>query len=299
MLTHDYVRPFMLARGAVRGRITRLQNTSSTIIGRHDYPDAVSHLLAQLLALAALLSSQLKGEGIVTIQLRGSGPVSLVVVDAVVGGELRGYADIDAEQRDKLAEFPQDVAPRALLGSEGYLAITLDTGSAERYQGVVALEGDSLAGALEAYFANSQQLEMRCQIAAEKQHGAWHAGALLIERLAFEGGRDGGDEAAHEESWRYAQAMGQTLGREELLDVQTPLEDILFRLFHEEGVEIYDETSLCVGCRCSRERMLSVLQSMSKNDKTEMIINGYVAVHCQFCNQEQRFSANEIGVSEN
>ena len=291
----------MLTQGAVRGRIARLIETSGTIIGRHDYPDAVSHLLAELLALAAMLSSQLKTDGIVTIQLRGNGPVSLVVVDAVVGGELRGYADFDPENKAALAEMPAKASPRSLVGDDSYMAITLDQGEAgQRYQGVVALEGNSLGDALESYFANSQQLEMRCQLAAGKsESGKWHAGAMLVERLAYEGGEGQPSEDMHAESWRYAQASAQTLSSAELLEVSAPVEDILFRLFHEEGVEVYEETPLRVGCRCSRERMLHVLQSMADDDKTEMIVDGVVGVHCQFCNIEQTFTPEEIGVAVN
>ena len=301
MSVNDYVRPFMLSQGAVRGRITRLVGTSAIIIGRHDYPDAVSRLLAELLALAAMLSSQLKADGIVTIQLRGNGPVSLVVVDAITGGELRGYADFAPEEKEMLAAMPADTAPKKLIGDDGYLAITLDQREAgQRYQGVVALEGNSLGDALENYFANSQQLEMRCQIAAQKNEaGKWNAGAMLVERLAYEGGEGSMSEDAHAESWRYAQASAQTVTDDELVDITLPVEEILFRLFHEEGVEVFEETPLSIGCRCSRERMLNVLNSMHDDDKTEMIVDGVISVHCQFCNTAQEFTPDEIGVSVN
>ena len=164
----------------------------------------------------------------------------------------------------------------------------------------MALEGNSLSDALENYFANSQQLEMRCQIAAQKNEaGKWNAGAMLVERLAYEGGEGGMSEDAHAESWRYAQASAQTVTDDELVDITLPVEEILFRLFHEEGVEVFEETPLSIGCRCSRERMLNVLNSMHDDDKTEMIVDGVISVHCQFCNTAQEFTPDEIGVSVN
>jgi len=176
----DYVIPFLRETEGARGRIVRLGPVANTILSRYEYPTPVANLLGELLLVAAMLGNNLKQEGIFTIQLRGSGPVSLIVVDAAYGGQLRGFADVKPE-----AVFDKETyRPAELVGKDAYLAITLDPGEGmQRYQGVVALEGETITEALVNYFTYSQQLDVLFNLTVEKQAAEWVAGGFMLERM--------------------------------------------------------------------------------------------------------------------
>lgn len=284
--------PFMLEGGQVRGRVVRLGSVADTILSRYQYPAPVRRLLGELLVVAAMLSANLKQEGIFTIQIKGNGPVPLVVVDAVFGGALRGYAEVPDENRVQL-ESLADYSPRALVGENAYLAITLDPGAGmQRYQGIVGLEGDSVAEALTNYFTQSEQLDVALMLAVSEQ-SPWNVSGFMIERLP----EVVAASEANAESWRYARAVAATITPEELRDPLLDAPVLLYRLFHEEGVWVYDPHPLSIGCRCSRERIEKLLLSMSATDRAEMIVDGKASVHCQFCNKSEVFAPQEIGVS--
>lgn len=284
--------PFMLEGGQVRGRVVRLGSVADTILSRYQYPAPVRRLLGELLVVAAMLSANLKQEGIFTIQIKGNGPVPLVVVDAVFGGALRGYAEVPDENRVQL-ESLADYSPRALVGENAYLAITLDPGAGmQRYQGIVGLEGDSVAEALTNYFTQSEQLDVALMLAVSEQ-SPWNASGFMIERLP----EVVAASEANAESWRYARAVAATITPEELRDPLLDAPVLLYRLFHEEGVWVYDPHPLSIGCRCSRERIEKLLLSMSATDRAEMIVDGKASVHCQFCNKSEVFTPDELGLS--
>ena len=286
----DILTPFMLEGGAVRGRIVRLGPTADTVLGRYDYPPQVARMLGELLVAAAMLSANLKQSGIFTVQVRGHGLVPLIVVDAVYGGELRGYAEV-SPAADAAIRAHTEYSPRKLVGDGAYLAITLDQGeNTERYQGIVSLEGDSIAEALMGYFTNSEQLEVEVKLAVTHEEH-WRAAGMMIERMPNAAGLD------VDESWRYARAVSATVTDEELFDPLLDAPALLYRLFHEEGVWVYDPQILSVGCRCSRERILSILMGMSITERADMVMDGAVTVHCQFCNKEELFLPNELGLS--
>lgn len=286
----DVLTPFMLEGACVRGRVVRLGAVAETILSRHDYPPHVSRLLGELLVAAAMLSANLKAQGIFTIQVRGNGLVPLVVVDGVYGGQLRGFAEVKPESRPTI-EALTEYSPRALVGEGAYLAITLDAG-AHRYQGIVALEGDSVAEALMAYFTNSEQLEVKVQLAV--RHDAhWRAAGFMVERMP-----DAKESTNPEEDWAYAKAITATVTDAELVDPLLDAPELLYRLFHERGVWVYDPQSLSVGCRCSRERILGILTGMPLADRADMVVEGKIDVHCQFCNKSEIFTPKEVGLSE-
>lgn len=286
------VTPFMLANGQVRGRVVRLGGVSATILARYNYPPQVRQMLGELLAVAAMLSANLKQEGIITLQVRGKGLVPLMVVDAVFGGDLRGYAEVSPEA-DAAIRAMDSYSPVALVGEGAYLAITLDTGEgAGRYQGIVGLEGDSVSAALANYFSHSEQLEVEVRLAV-REDAPWIAGGFLIERMP----PATADVAANEEAWAYARAISATVTDEEMLDPLLDAQTLLYRLFHEEGVVVYTGKSLGVGCRCSRERISGLLMSMSANDRADMIVGGFADVHCQFCNKSEKFTPAELGLT--
>lgn len=282
--------PFMLQGEQVRGRIVRLGSVADTVLGRYDYPPHVARLLGEMLLAAAMLSANLKDRGIFTLQIRGNGLVPLVVVDVVYGGQIRGYADVPEASREALLNMAT-YSPRALVGEGAYLAITLDSGvGAERYQGIVALEGDSIAEALTAYFTNSEQINVAVELAAAHMDG-WRAGGIMIERMP-----DASDKAKTDDSWDYARAVMRTVTAAELLDPLLDAPELLYRLFHEEGVWVYDPQFLSVGCRCSRERITDVLKTIPGSDLQDMVVDGVIDVHCQFCNKSEVFKPADIGL---
>ena len=286
----DILTPFMLEGGQVRGRVVRLGSVAETVLARYDYPAPAARLLGELLLAAAMLSANLKSDGIFTIQVRGTGLIPLIVVDAVYGGQLRGFADVRPEARAAI-EAVTDYSPRLLVGEGAYLAITLDAGGDRgRYQGIVSLEGDSIAEALTSYFTNSEQLEVNVQFALARG-ASWSAGGLMIERMPDIKPGDNADE-----SWNYARAVTATVTQAELLDPLLDAPALLYRLFHEEGVWVYDPQTLSVGCRCSRERIIGILASMNEEDRADMVVDGKVDVHCQFCNRSEVFTPDEIGL---
>lgn len=291
----DSITPFTLDGADVRGRVVRLGAVATRILTQYDYPPAVTHVLGELLVVAAMLGSNLKQEGIFTLQIRGNGLVPLLVVDAVYGGQLRGFAEVPAESVAAIRAFGDHATPRQLFGDDAYFAITLDPGAnMQRYQGVVALEGDDVADALVHYFTHSQQVDVLFKLAVAKQAttGSWQAGGLMVERLPAEQGAEQDDEA-----WRYTSAIAATVKGEELLDPLLEPPQLLYRLYHEEGVWAHDPLPVSVGCRCSRARIHQLLMSMPVTDRADMIVDGVASVHCQFCNSTQRFTPDELGLA--
>ncbi len=289
----NHLTPFLLESGHVRGRVVRLGDVSHTILTRYDYPPAVANMLGELLLVAAMLAANLKQEGIFTLQLRGKGLVPLVVVDAVYGGALRGYAEVapDATAAIMALENP---SPRTLVGEDAYLAITLDPGLAgERYQGVVALEGDTIAQAMMQYFIHSEQRDIEIMLTVGDAPARLAAG-MMVERLPQV---SSATSEENREAWRYALAMLATVKPEELLDPLLDAPALLYRLFHEEGVRVYDAHPLSIGCRCSRARIEELLNSMSLTDRADMLVDGVASVHCQFCNKAEIFTPSELGLA--
>ncbi|MFN8929859.1 MAG: Hsp33 family molecular chaperone HslO [Alphaproteobacteria bacterium] len=297
-MSDNFIVSFLLHDTQVRGRMVRLGSVVEDILERHDYPEPVSRILGEMLVMAALRSSNLKQEGIFTLEIRGSGAVRLMVADAVFGGIIRGYAELREN-----AEIPLigAMTPRALLGADAYLAITIDPGEGlQRYQGIVALEGETLADAFHAYFRDSVQLAVDLKLAIAKSIAVvgrkprWRASGILIERLP------GNDETlasiSEESSWHYARVMLATLTHQELLDAALDATDLLYRLFHEQGVVVYPVRAITSGCRCSRARITKVLTSMPESEREAMVMGGVVRVHCQFCNQAESFTPQEIGL---
>lgn len=290
----DALTPFMLAHGAARGRVVRLSQVVDTILSRYPYPPAVATMLGELLLAASMLSANLKQEGILTLQLRGAGAVSLMVADAAHGNQLRGFAQV---QQD--APFTEAMTPAQIMGAGSYLAITLDPGPGmQRYQGIVALEGQNIRDVLVHYFTQSQQLEVFLELVVEKDaDGMWQAGGLMLERMAEEGGVSPQVQETAKENWNTAHALAATITRDELLDPLLVGDALLYRLFHEDGVWVYAPHLFNVGCRCSRERIQAMLTGMSLSDRTDMVVDGVIDVHCQFCNTSEIFTPQEIGLS--
>ncbi|MEZ5828749.1 MAG: Hsp33 family molecular chaperone [Hyphomicrobiales bacterium] len=294
----DLILPFQAEQADVLGRLVKLGPTVDTILSRHAYPEPVSRLLGEAVALTAMLGASLKSDGKLILQATTDGPVDLLVADYQVPGELRGYARFDAE---RVAEL--DAEDDAALLGQGHLAMTIDRGQdTERYQGVVPLEGESLTEAADAYFRQSEQLPTFIRLAVARHYrsngseGAWtwRAGGLLVQKLTREGGVSSTKE--FEEDWHRAKMLAETVEDHELLDPTLSPDRLLYRLFHEEQVRVYRAIPLETYCSCSRERVEELLHRFSPEDLADMVVDGEVWVTCEFCNARYNFDPSEFGV---
>lgn len=269
MTSSDSLQRFLFEHAAIRGELVHLDATWRAALERHDYPPAVRGLLGELMAAAALLSAILKFNGSLTLQIQGSGPVGLAVVEATSERTLRGMAHWTGEP---------DPMPFPALVGEGRFVITIDPREGgQRYQGIVSLEGDTVSAALEHYLARSEQLDSRIWLAADTQHAA----GMLLQRLP-----DRHDEDT--DAWNRATHLGATLTRDELLSLPAP--EIIRRLYHEEDVRVFDRENMRFHCGCSRERVANVLRMLGY-DEVQSILHerGKIDVDCEFCNHHYTF----------
>jgi molecular chaperone Hsp33 len=278
-----------------RGRIARLGPVLDAILASHNYPPAIEQLLAEALTLTALLGSLLKEpQGQLTLQAQTEGgPVDLMVCD-YLGGELRGYVRHDAE---RLAGLPEEPTLPDLFG-KGYLAITFDQPLAkERYQGIVPLEGQNLGEAAQSYFSQSEQIPSLVRLAAEKRGDHWFAGGLLLQHLPEgEEGRERLHTRLDHPDWPHVAILGGSVKGEELTDPELPLDDLIWRLFHdEEEVRALPATPLRRGCRCDPDYVRSVIAKFPAGERAEMVgDDGLIRVDCAFCSSSFAFQPQAL-----
>jgi len=287
----DIVQPFQIEGPGLRGRLVRLGPAVDTVLKRHDYAPPVAALLAETLALAVALAAALKYEGIFTLQIKGDGPVSMIVADVASDGALRGYAEVRADlppEPDILA------APVPRLVGTGHLAFTVDQGEhTERYQGIVELAGTSLTDCVHHYFRQSEQFGAAMRLSAGRNSaGLWRAGAMMLQRLPDHEPIIAREE--RDEAWHRAVILMDSVTGEELLDRELAPADLLFRLFHEDGVRVFNQQKLAFGCRCSRNRAARILGSLPRSEIESLFVDGRITVTCQFCNTTEAFDPDEI-----
>lgn len=281
----DRLLGFTLPGRHARGRVVRLERLLDTILSAHAYPPAVTHLLAEALVTATLLGGLLKERGSqLTMQAQGGeGAVTLLVCD-YRDGELRGYAEFD---HDRLARLGSNPSLAALFG-KGHLAITFDLGTGERYQGIVPLEGASLAEACEHYFAQSEQVPTLIRVGVRSGPDGCVAGGLLVQHLADgEEGRERLHVRLDHPEWEHVAILAGSLRHQELVDRNLSLEALVWRLFHEED-EIRTEKGdrLVRGCRCSVEHFTKVIARFPEEEQTAMRADdGTITVDCAFCSR--------------
>ena len=269
------------------------------ILDRHRYPPPVSALLGETLVLTALLGSTLKYLGAFTLQANGKGPVRILVGDMTANGELRAYAQFDA---DAVARMEGATAPMSALLGQGHLAFTADQGAgAGRYQGMVELAGPTLTDCVHHYFRQSEQIDAVIKVAVTAPHGGegWRAGAIIIQRLPGEGSRTdiAGliDADEDEENWREAVTLMASVKDDELTNPRLPPDRLLYRLFHQPGVRMFKPRGLVDGCRCSRDRVAGTLGALPKAEVLEMMEAGVVSVKCEFCGEAYEFDEPALG----
>jgi molecular chaperone Hsp33 len=291
------VQGFLLEKVGFRGRFVRLDQTLTKILGCHAYPQAVAQLLAEALAMSALLMGMLKFDGIFTLQMRGNGAVPMLVADITNTGSLRGYARWDAE---KLTDKPHY---KDLVG-EGYLALTVDQFlDNERYQGVVDIQGNSLAEAVRYYFQQSEQIRTAISVYAQQlPNGTWQAGAMMLQPMAQGEANLSTELAANpetEDDWQRAMLLMSTIKPHEICAGQITPEELLYRLFHEDDVVVYPALAVQPQCRCSVERMVEVLTTIDVAERQELALeSGSISMTCEFCNTSYYFEPTTLEVRD-
>ena len=278
-----------------RGRIARLAGTVDAVLANHGYPPAIEQLLAEALTLTALLGSLLKEpEGQLTLQAQTKGGVIDLLVCDYLGGELRGYVRHDPE---RLASAPANPTLKDLFG-DGYLAITFDQPvSDERYQGIVPLEGKSLGEAAQSYFGQSEQIPSLVRLAARKRNGHWVAGGLLLQHLPEgEEGRERLHTRLDHPDWPHVAILGGSVKPDELTDPDLPLDELIWRLFHEEEeVRTLAAIPLKRGCRCDPDYVRSVIARFPADERQAMVgDDGFIRVDCAFCSSSFAIEPGEL-----
>lgn len=294
MIFDDQIVPFKVDALNIRGRTLQLGSVVNDILQKHAYPDKVAELLAQMLALTALLGASLKFQGKLIAQIHSDGPVNLLICDFQTPQALRGYAKFDAEK------IQGDISKNALIG-KGILAITIDQGAKMRpYQAIVPLDGKTIEENIENYFSQSEQLPTKIRLSAaqyfsnENNLKTWRAGGIFVQSLP-EASAPSSDKENEQETrsakdkWNEVEALIKTIEPSELIDPTIKANNLLFRLFNAYDTHIFEPTSIKAQCNCSYERLKGILENLSPEEKKEAAIDGKIEVSCEFCAQKYQF----------
>ncbi len=296
IMTDNQIAAVQIGGGDVRGRIVRLGTALDETLGADRYPDAVARLLGEAVMISALVASSLKFKGRFLVQAHGTndGAVSMLAAECTTDGNMRAYARFDAPSLARiLNENPRPDA-KTLTGG-GSFAMTIDPGSGkDRYQGIAAIEGATLADCAEHFFKQSEQVPTRIKLAVGRlqipgKAPEWRGGGLMVQRVAGDATR--GDVV---EAWDMSKAVMGTLKDEELLDPDLGSEALLYRLFHEQGVRIDRPTELRAQCSCSRERLLDSIKTFEPAQRQDMFKDGQITANCEFCATDYVFTPEDV-----
>ncbi|MBS0893197.1 Hsp33 family molecular chaperone HslO [Tatumella sp. JGM130] len=273
MPVKDQLHRYLFNNVAVRGELVNVSHTLKDIVKDHDYPQPVQELLAELLVATSLMTATLKFEGNITVQLQGDGPLSMAVINGNNHQQFRGVArtrgDIDAGSTLKQ------------MAGNGYLIITITPEKGERYQGVVGLEGDTVAACLEDYFMRSEQLPTRMIIRQNPQG----AGGILLQVLPA--------QDTSTDDFEHLATLSDTIKAEEL--VSLPANDVLWRLYHQEDVTVFDPADIEFKCTCSHQRCGDVLKTVASEEIDQILAeDGKIDMHCDYCGAHYLYDAVDV-----
>jgi molecular chaperone Hsp33 len=284
----DYILPFRLENTDIFGRFVSLDDTIDGMLKKHDYPYQVSKLLAEASAVASLMSTALKFDGLFTLQIQSQGPIKLLVADVTTDGKIRGYASFDETEilhskgEHCLDEFMEN----------GLLAFTVDQGeNTEKYQGIVELKASTLVDSLLHYFQQSEQIKSGLMIFADNSKGKWIARGIFLQELPTS------KELTPEkrkDQWQNSMMLLSTLSQDELLYLDTGADEILYRLFHEEGVRVFSPKSITMECRCSRDKIFSMIKNLPNDDRNELLKQKAIKITCEFCSTDYSFTKEDF-----
>lgn len=291
-ITEDVIVPFLIEDANLRGRAIRLNDAVNKIIARHNYPTPVAKLLAELLTLTALLGATLKSNRIITIQIQCKGAITLLVTDFTDDGNLRGYAQFDKTEINKIKG--NNISLKRLI-TEGYMVISMHNKASKRpHQGIIELKGKSLSECFAHYFSNSEQINVMIETAIKKRKSSWAAGSIMVQHIPSSKKKKVEPETA-EENWNRTKTLLRTTTQQELTDKKLPLHDLLYNLFHEDGVRVYEPKRIHAHCRCSREKVETTLKTMDQKTIDPLYNKkGTINVTCEFCKTEQIFTKEDL-----
>lgn len=284
----DFVQTFQIEDLAIRGRLVRLSHVFENATRAHDYPIPLARFVGETMALTTVLASALKYNGVFTLQAQGDGPVPLVMADMTSEGGIRAYAK--SKEGADLSGI-EGVSVPHIIGA-GRLAFTVDQGpNTERYQGITELDGATLTECAQNYFRNSEQLDTAIIICSERPDGESlpKAAALMLQRLPT-----GTNDTDKDENWRRAVVLMSSITTDELLDSNLAASQVLYRLYHEDGVRLYDAQPLQHECRCSADRVSRTLKSFPRDEITDMADDGVITVTCEFCRTDYVYNIKEL-----
>jgi len=300
----DLCLPFQIEDADVRGQIVRLGPAVDEVLSKHDYPPAVSVLVGELLALVVMFGTSLKFDGKLSLQTKSDGPVSMVVADFIAPNTVRAYAQFDGKAlKGSIAgKLQQEIALGDLVG-EGHFAMIIDQGpDTERYQGIVPLRGATIGECVQTYFLQSEQIAtsikasvaQTIQATPDGSKESWRAGAIMIQHLPKPKEDRGSKDEDPAEIWNRVNILLETAEDHELLDPTLTSEQLLCRLYHEDGVRIFDPRRVRAGCSCRRQSVLAVIERFSQVEKEEIAEDGIISASCEFCNTTYDFDVTAL-----
>jgi len=298
----DLIQPFRVDSLVARGRLVRLGGVVDAILAQHDYPEPVSVLLGEALALTAALADTLKFDGTFTTQIQGDGPVRLMIADYRTDGAMRGYAGFDAAALGDAV--PPGTAGNAGLFGGGHLAFTVDQGpDQDRYQGMVPLEGNTLAETARSYLTRSEQLRAEIDVAAVRwpaENGAapaWRAGCLVVQQMPESDGRSG-DDRSQIARWAETRTQVARLRRTDLADPLAIAPALIGPLFRDYDVRLHEPRPVRFECRCSHERAANVVRALPEADRVDLAIDGRLEITCDYCNAQYLFGVDGSAIDQ-
>lgn len=281
----DILQRFVFDSLPIRGELVSLDETWQTILQQQNYPDAIYHLLGEMACASALLAATLKFEGSLTIQATGDGPLNLLMIECRDDFSMRGVAKYSEEL---VNQVPQDSKLDLLLG-KGKLAVTIERSNGKLYQGIVPLEGASIAQMLENYLRQSEQLDTCLVLSACRTTAA----GMLLQKLPEQKQQD--FMPTESDDWNRIHQLGRTLSSDEILGL--PFIEILHRLFSEDDIQLFSPAEVAFKCKCSREKVVNMLKVIEHEELNDLVKQqGTIVVTCEFCGKA--YSFDEIDIAE-
>ncbi len=301
-MSDDLIQPFRVDSLIARGRLVRLGNVVNAILAQHDYPEPVSVLLGEALALTAALADTLKFDGTFTTQIQGDGPIRLMIADYRTDGALRGYAGFDADVLT--GHVKPGASGDARLFGAGHLAFTVDQGpDQDRYQGMVPLEGTTLADTARSYLTRSEQLRAEIDVATVRwpaENGgapSWRAGCLVVQQMPDSDGRSG-DDWSQLERWAETKKQVTRLRRADLADPLAIAPALIGPLFRRYDVRLHEARPLRFECRCSHERAENVVRALPQADRVDLAVDGRLEITCDYCGAQYLFDIDGTAINQ-
>jgi molecular chaperone Hsp33 len=293
----NIIQNFQLDNSSLRGRMVRLGSELDDIITSHEYPDIINQLVSETLVVAVSLASMLKYDGIFTLQIQTSGPITMLVADQTSAGHIRACASYDKDALDALIKDRGDekLGIDVLLG-KGHMAFTVDQGpDTERYQGIVELKGKTLVESVQHYFNQSEQIGSGIKMACDKIDGQWRASVIMLQHMPEDqANTEAGSGNAIEDDWRRTMILLETCTAEELVSPDLDAPALLYRIFHEEGLRIFEPKFVKKQCRCEKDKLVNAVRMMPQDDIDHIFDEDSAKLKCEFCSKVYTITKDDL-----